>query len=173
METILGNNHSGAVGAILDEYQRALEELKQIVASVSTSELLVVVDHDTMDSNCKSIQTVLAHVVRSGFTYAILVDSLKKPMQPYRERVYHVEIAGFLQDLDAMFAFNVVTLGKFQDSELEEFETGKKLFAPWGQLYDVEQIMEHAIVHILRHRRQIERFLRLLRRPSEPAESDH
>jgi hypothetical protein len=29
----------------------------------------------------------------------------------------------------------------------------------WGPTYDLEQLLEHAIVHILRHRRQIERFL--------------
>jgi hypothetical protein len=29
----------------------------------------------------------------------------------------------------------------------------------WGQTYDLEQLLEHAIVHILRHRRQIERFV--------------
>jgi len=34
-----------------------------------------------------------------------------------------------------------------------------KIDAPWGAHYDMEQLLEHAIVHILRHRRQIERFL--------------
>jgi len=29
----------------------------------------------------------------------------------------------------------------------------------WGAVYDLEQLLEHAIVHVLRHRRQIERFL--------------
>ena len=29
----------------------------------------------------------------------------------------------------------------------------------WRQQYDVEQLFEHAIVHVLRHRRQIERFI--------------
>ncbi|RZL62393.1 MAG: hypothetical protein EOO93_08955 [Pedobacter sp.] len=42
---------------------------------------------------------------------------------------------------------------------LEEFDPSKKINARWGQQYDVEQMMEHAIVHILRHRRQIENAL--------------
>jgi hypothetical protein len=29
----------------------------------------------------------------------------------------------------------------------------------WGMRYNLEQMMEHAIVHILRHRRQIERLI--------------
>jgi len=32
--------------------------------------------------------------------------------------------------------------------------------ARWGVTYDAEQMLEHAIVHILRHRRQIEIFLK-------------
>jgi len=28
----------------------------------------------------------------------------------------------------------------------------------WGPQYDLEQLLEHAVVHILRHRRQIEKF---------------
>ena len=29
----------------------------------------------------------------------------------------------------------------------------------WGVTYNLEQLLEHAIVHILRHRRQIEKFV--------------
>lgn len=29
----------------------------------------------------------------------------------------------------------------------------------WKVTYDFEQLMEHAIVHILRHRRQVENFI--------------
>jgi hypothetical protein len=32
------------------------------------------------------------------------------------------------------------------------------MMTSWGQLYDIEQLMEHAIVHVLRHRRQIEQY---------------
>ena len=42
---------------------------------------------------------------------------------------------------------------------IEEGNDNNKMHVSWGQSYDIEQLMEHAIVHILRHRRQIERFL--------------
>jgi hypothetical protein len=29
----------------------------------------------------------------------------------------------------------------------------------WGTVYDLEGLLEHAIVHLLRHRRQIEKFI--------------
>lgn len=42
---------------------------------------------------------------------------------------------------------------------MEEFDQTKKINTKWGQQYDVEQMLEHAIVHILRHRRQIKNAL--------------
>ena len=33
-----------------------------------------------------------------------------------------------------------------------------KMIVRWGPQYDLEQLLEHAVVHILRHRRQIEKF---------------
>ena len=34
----------------------------------------------------------------------------------------------------------------------------KEIDVNWSQGYDIEQLLEHAIVHLLRHRRQLERF---------------
>lgn len=33
-----------------------------------------------------------------------------------------------------------------------------EMTADWGPTYDLEQLIEHAIVHILRHRRQIDKW---------------
>ena len=41
----------------------------------------------------------------------------------------------------------------------EEEASSLQIRSGWGPLYDFEQLFEHAIVHVLRHRRQIERFL--------------
>jgi hypothetical protein len=57
-----------------------------------------------------------------------------------------------------MLAFTVETLAHHWDmTEEEAIKTVAN--TAWGQVYDFEQFMEHAIVHVLRHRRQIERFL--------------
>jgi uncharacterized protein YlzI (FlbEa/FlbD family) len=42
--------------------------------------------------------------------------------------------------------------------EMEQIDNDQTIKVNWGQCYDVEQLMEHAIVHVLRHRRQIEKF---------------
>jgi DNA polymerase III delta prime subunit len=67
-------------------------------------------------------------------------------------------IAEYLDDLDGVFNFTEKVLEAFNDDDLEEFDNALKIKPGWGQLYDIEQMMEHAIVHILRHRRQIEKF---------------
>ena len=55
-----------------------------------------------------------------------------------------------------MIAHTVATLeGRMSDEEMEAV----RIQSPWRVVYDLEQMLEHAIVHILRHRRQIERFL--------------
>ena len=39
-----------------------------------------------------------------------------------------------------------------------------KFTSRMGEEYNFEQILEHAVVHILRHRRQIEKFIALMKK---------
>jgi uncharacterized damage-inducible protein DinB len=149
----------GAVGALLDEYQRALDEFISLIQGVSATELVAIADPDTADPNCKSIQTVLAHVVRSIYTYAVGVQRIKGHAAEFRERVYRTTADEFVMDLRLAFAYTEMAMADVAEEELEEYDDAKKIRTSWGQGYDIEQMMEHAIVHILRHRRQLERFL--------------
>ena len=57
-----------------------------------------------------------------------------------------------------MLAYTSATFdGKWDISE-DEAEA-MRIQSGWGTVYDLEQLLEHAVVHMLRHRRQIERFL--------------
>lgn len=62
-------------------------------------------------------------------------------------------------ELIQMFKYNEKLFDKHPNLTLKETKQEKKMLVKWGQYYDIEQLVEHAIVHILRHRRQIERFL--------------
>ena len=154
---------NGAIGALLDEYERAIKDLKNVLNTVTDTELITIVDAQTDDEDCRSIQTIMAHVVRSGYGYTITVRNHKGEKLVYPQRVYLENSAAFCSALDKMFAFNALLFNDYPNIKLEEYDTDKKMRVSWGQLYDVEQIFEHAIVHILRHRRQIERFLLKLR----------
>jgi len=152
------NYRQGAIGALLDEYERALADLKKVIAEIPDHALAVIVDPQTNDDNCRSIQTVLSHVVHSGFGYATSISNLKGHNKIRPEKVFHMTVAEYLIDLDGVFDLTEKVFGEFNDDELEQFDNSLKIKARWGQVYDIEQMMEHAIVHLLRHRRQLEKF---------------
>jgi uncharacterized damage-inducible protein DinB len=148
----------GAIGGLLDEYERAIGDLLRIIEAVTDDVLVGVADSQTLDENCRSIQTVLSHVVSSAYSYAIYIQSLIGVLTVRPVKVFHLSAAGYVVDLKKAFLFTVEVFDEIRDDELERFDAGDKIMTGWGQLYDIEQLMEHAIVHILRHRRQIERF---------------
>ena len=59
----------GAIGALLDEYERAVEELIKLLDDINEEELVTIADQETVSSCCKSIQTILSHVVNAGYWY--------------------------------------------------------------------------------------------------------
>ena len=61
---------NGPVGALMDEYERAAGELKTRVKTVSQNNFVKIVHPDTADPACRSIQTIMNHVVRAGYGYA-------------------------------------------------------------------------------------------------------
>lgn len=76
----------------------------------------------------------------------------------YSDDLLRSTITDYINDLDNVFTFTTETFKNIKDNQLEQFDNTKKIVTSWGQVYDIEQITEHAIVHILRHRRQIEKF---------------
>ncbi len=51
----------------------------------------------------------------------------------------------------------VEVLGRIKDWD-DIRQAAVRFESRWKQPYDIEQMLEHAIVHILRHRRQLERW---------------
>jgi uncharacterized damage-inducible protein DinB len=147
----------GAVGALMDEYERAVWELRRLVEQIADTDAVRVVDPRTEDEACRSVQTIMSHVVNAGYGYADLlrksfsVPSTRPPKALLSPREY-------LEQLDAVLAYTAETLeGRWRMTD-EEI-SGAVINAGWGVTYDVEQLLEHAIVHVLRHRRQIEKFM--------------
>ena len=147
---------SGPLGALLDEYERAAAELRQLLERIPSSEYEKIADPKTQDEDCRTLQTICRHVIGAGYGYA---DYLRKEFgvassRPPRSLVPHGELLGAY---DAMLAYTVETLGpRLRMTEKEMSEV--RFVSGWGAPYDMEQILEHAIVHVLRHRRQMERL---------------
>jgi uncharacterized damage-inducible protein DinB len=151
-------NNQNAVSALLAEYEKAIIELQYVIQEISQDDLIFTVDQETKNPDCKSIQTILSHVVSSGYSYCVYILNFKNKNSIRPEKVNRSSIVDYINDLDNVLKFTQETFATIEDDALEECEASKKIRTSWGQLYDIEQLMEHAIVHILRHRRQIEKF---------------
>ncbi len=153
----LEDYRKGAIGAMMDEYERAALELRSIVENVSDEDYVRIADTETTDENCRSIQTIMSHVVYSGYGYANAVRrQISITPEPREKRlISKFEIS---KEIGEMIAFTVKTLeGRWEMSD-EEIVS---IIIASGENFteNLEQLLEHAIVHILRHRRQVEKFL--------------
>jgi len=150
----------GVIGALLDEYQNAVNDLKKNISDINETDLKIISDHKTSNKDCVSVQSVLTHVVLCGYNYMTMIDIHKgNSDSPWPKRVFFNTIKEYNSALDRMFDHTVKTFDKVAESEMYEPDPAKKILTGWGQLYDYEQLMEHAIVHISRHRRQIQKFI--------------
>jgi uncharacterized damage-inducible protein DinB len=146
----------GALGALMDEYERASGELTRLVDGVTNAGYELLRDTQTQDEDCRSIQTIMSHVVRSGYGYANRMrDAFSLPFQERQPRILSRDES--LNQLREMLLYTTDTLdGRWHYSNEEIMAV--QIRSQWGP-ETLEQLLEHAIVHILRHRRQIERFL--------------
>ena len=154
---------NGAFGALIDEYEKSILELKEVISGVSTNELIAIADTETNDPDCKSIQTVLTHVVRAGYGYVVEIRRSIGEDVEFIDSVLLNSVEEYHQALNDMFQYNVQLLEDHPNLQLEAYKCEQKFKVRWGQKYDAEQLLEHAIVHILRHRRQVEKFIISLR----------
>ncbi len=150
------SHRKGGVGAMMDEYERAAAELKLILSNTSEADYTRIVDSHTKDEDCRSIQTIITHVVRAGYGYADYIRQWfsMASTRPESAPISHSEAVAKIDD---MLDYAVQTLeGKWEMTDEEIESVAMKV--RWGP-NNLEQLLEHAIVHILRHRRQIQRRL--------------
>ena len=150
--------NNGAIGALLDEYEKALKELIITIQGISYAQLIEVVDPKTDDKDCKSVSAILAHIIESGFVYVIEIRKWLGEEILYKDNAVLNSIEEYTDALKKMFEFNEKLFQDYPNLVLYEHDSNKKITTRWGQQYDINQLVEHAIMHILRHRRQIEKF---------------
>ena len=148
----------GAVGALLDIYEQAISDLKKVIEDIPDNALTIIIDPQTTDENCKSFQAILSHVVHAGYGYATSIHNQKGHNSRRPGKTFHLTIKEYFEDLANVFIYTENIFKEIKDTELEQSDNSLKIKTALGQLYDIEQLAEHAILHILRHKRQIEKF---------------
>jgi hypothetical protein len=151
---------TGAIGALMDEYERVALELKNLLITITQEEFTKIRDPHTPDEHCRSIQSVMKHVVAAAYRYSDQIcDFLKKPIINHNYHIYNVIHA--IDAFEEVIQFTSETVTDHFEMTHEEI-LATRTETRWG-LYDIEMMFEHAIVHILRHRRQIEKLLQSTR----------
>lgn len=114
------------------------------------------------DGTFTNIRDIMYHVIGAAHVYVDYLDGAidETEISPAKHDFNYDTPTTAMQSVWEAFSRMVVTLGKIRDySEKQQSEV--KFTVRWGVEYDIEQLLEHAIVHILRHRRQVELWLAL------------
>ena len=148
------NYRKGAIGALTDEYEKALNELKVVLKSISDATFLVT--DNSKEEDFQSIRNIFSHIIRSGYVYSNYArKSFEMEVIPYTFTLNSLE--EFFAEMDKMFAYHIVT---FKDKWLmSDDEMMQTIIVTSWTTYDLEALLEHAIVHILRHRLQIQKII--------------
>ncbi len=148
---------SGMFGALMDEYARAAEDFCRVVESIPPERFVAIRASD--DPDTVSMQAVCAHAVSAAHRYSDYIRHAREGTQgePYvlpPDRLREpADVRGLLRD--ALQETERTLHGLYEAPEQVASLTFQ---VRWGATYDPEMILEHAIVHLLRHRRQLERW---------------
>lgn len=149
----------GPLGAVMDETERAAAELERVFARVTDAHYETIVDPDTKDEDCRSIQTIARHVIQAGYGYANRTRRvLGIPVTREATEVGLFPRAEFPRQLRGVLDYTIETLEGRWEMPYEEM-VKQPIETPWGGRFTIELLLEHGIVHLLRHRRQLEKFL--------------
>ena len=156
MKEHLGDYRIGATGALLDEHEHVAMEFNQLVSTLSQQDYENIVDTNTEDDNCRSIQTICTHTVRSGYGYANKIRNKLKIKQTKKLEKQIESVQDVSNEITTMFEYLVETV-----QPLDQYTN-----TPWDLILDssigivnMDLLLEHSICHIMRHRRQIEKFV--------------
>lgn len=150
-----------AVHALFDEWDRSRREFVQLLPRIPPAALE---EGDPLDQT--RTRGMLIHVLRAGYGYATWVcDCLgfPKPVRNVDPKAVAGR-AGFEHGFADLRDFFEAALEPLTDAHLDGPAPGQPpvhFKSRWGEDYGIEQMLEHAVCHNLRHRRQLERLHRL------------
>jgi hypothetical protein len=149
---------SGAFGALIDEAARAAEDFARTVESLPQP--VFENERPSDDPDTVSIRAICTHVIGAAYRHCNYIRRARgmQVIDPVSEELCRpatpAAVRGLLRD-----ALLYMEEGLDGLSALPETSLAAMTFpVRWGPTYDPEMMMEHAVVHLLRHRRQIARW---------------
>jgi len=149
---------SSPMRSMLDEYARAIVDLERVVAPMTDAQYTAStpLSNDTFPT----LKVMMEHVIGASHSYTNYIeDALEGVDRGRRQPAFDFATpATAMTSLWSSFDHMIDVLDAASD--FNEDQIFKLSFtARWGEHFNLEQILEHAICHILRHRRQVEHWL--------------
>ena len=145
---------SGAIGALMDKYERAASDLARLIERVPK---MISAGLDSRRRMRTAVRCKPSCPTWSGPAQLRRLHQEQFAIASSRPQPRLLSQQESLEQLDAALRYTIQTLeGRW---EMSDEEITGVINSRWGVVYNVEGLMEHAVVHILRHRRQIEKFI--------------
>lgn len=133
-------------------------EVRAFLAVWRRASALGVVPPETTDPDCKSLEAMAHHVFRAARGYLTWVcEVLERPMpslpQPPEPEGLGAEAGAYVETLAAAYREHMAWMPN------EVLDSPKTYMTRWNLPIAVESMLEHAVVHPMRHRLQIEQWL--------------
>lgn len=154
MTTTSTPHRPGPLGALIDETELATQPLLALVDGLDDAAL----DAPRAETGeLRTVRAVLEHVLYAAHEYANLQrKAFGMPAEgwvdPSREPA---ALGAELRALPGHAWELLADKAHWTDDDL----CACRMTASWGQTFDLEQLLEHALAHVLRHRRQIANWL--------------
>ncbi len=150
----------GPFGALMDEYARAAEDFCRTLEALPQGALDW--EQQSRDPDTTTLRALCAHVIGAARGYANYIRRARR--LPAEEKVAaDASLLATPADVRARLAdalrFTEGAIDGLYHAD-EATVMAIRFQVRWGPTYDPEMLLEHAIVHLLRHRRQIERWPR-------------
>jgi hypothetical protein len=149
---------SGPFGALMDEYARAAEDFCRVVEGFDPARFNA--ERPSNDPNTVSPRAICLHVIGAAHRYAHYIRKARGVDFVERYDVDPTQLHS-PQGVRTLLTEGILLMEETVEPLLNATEQDVQALSfavRWGPRYDPEMILEHAVCHLLRHRRQLERW---------------
>jgi len=141
----------GPVGVLADLYLMEIEKIKFLMDRLHDEYFLLEINPNS-ESDFQSVRNIMTHVIRSGYSYANQIR--KRFGENYFIPTISINHVGEVNELlDQMYRYTLEALEN--KWHLNDYELGDIIIKTGWGICDMEGLLEHAVMYIMRHHFQI------------------
>lgn len=150
----------GALGALMDLYEQEAELLLETINNkLPNKEWAVIKDARTKDEDCRSYQTICQHIISAAKHYVELLTKGENPTYEMKKVGANLTAKN---DFEPAFRAVLTQQAKYFENRWDMSDEAIEAIViktGWGPIMNPETLLEHAVLHIMRHHRQLLKFI--------------